>query len=376
MTPTAEQEEIATERIAQLRVHRHAPLAVALWFGVAGVAIVANHAPALAWIFGNVPEDLAMRLAITLAGSFAVTSASIRFLGARARVSRALHVVDGFVQFSTLALLIYISGSARSLIWLVLIGKAYLWTPPFPHERPWKLMQLVFAHGALGAAFLLQGQYGDAMFDGLAFAAAYLGHAMTIRMSNAMLQSHVEHQLLERRLRAAHRSAERDRVARQLHDGVAADMTALVLQLRLAAMRDDGAVLARIEALVARTQRALGSLRAVVWSLRGGSDSLRELLKLVEAKCTSVHAGLLFKNDVPRDVDARRISSSDALATVTAADMLLRNVPTPSATPITVRVSMDGNALTLDVVTAANQNSIRVSLDREPRAAALEAQVS
>ena len=95
------------------------------------------------------------------------------------------------------------------------------------------------------------------------------------------LELGAEGEALHRELESVEVRRDSDRIARELHDGLGADLVALNLSLRnkgAEAREPQRQVLAILE-----------ELRSVVWSLRGGHGSLAEFEKVV---CSRVRASL------------------------------------------------------------------------------------
>jgi signal transduction histidine kinase len=88
----------------------------------------------------------------------------------------------------------------------------------------------------------------------------------------------LERLLLEKELAARDREDQRRRIARDLHDGLGADLTALLWQARaLAAGASGGVGQSQIEALARVASDALAELRAVVDGIRGPLERWEQL---------------------------------------------------------------------------------------------------
>lgn len=185
---------------------------------------------------------------------------------ARRRAYRFLSVADGYLQFSAIAYLIFDSKSAASPLWALSCLLALRWTPMVRGTFSIGSLQLLLSHAPLALAFLILGQYADSLFAISAFFATLSVQSSTSKSAAEAMRMEKEQQRLEREYAEEQLSQERTRVARELHDGAAADVTALILQLRRRAFRQHDAAAA--DALEAKTKKVLSDMRAVVESLR------------------------------------------------------------------------------------------------------------
>lgn len=154
-------------------------------------------------------------------------------------------------------------------------------------------LRLVPLGGALSAlALWLVADDGAAAVETVLFSAAasFLGYLMFGQQSR-LARALDERDSLRQELGALLVEEERGRIARELHDGVAGDLTALTARLEL--LRSDvatrgpelDALHRDLETLRERSVRGMDDLRSIVWALRSPEGSLEETLAYSEARC-------------------------------------------------------------------------------------------
>lgn len=163
-----------------------------------------------------------------------------------------------------------------NVVWLIPFARAVAWLPRRPARVAAARWSLIGAHLVLTLQLVSAGQLPAAAV----IVALLLGQVLVLNVSTQLMQQRVEldaeahalHAELERS--ALHR--EQDRIARELHDGLGAELVALLLALRARGPQ--------VEAYTQQVLTLLEELRSVVWAIRGGRGSLAEFEKLVRAK--------------------------------------------------------------------------------------------
>lgn len=251
---------------------------------------------------------------------------------------------DELCRYGVVFGLIAGSESAVSPLWLLTLLQAYAWAPKTPTQAKFSIGVLTVSHLALASVFLLQGRIGDAFLTGLMFITSTLTQTTTVRAWAQSLRVGAERDLFERELNSVRLSRERDRIARELHDGVAADILALVLRLRMAAKRSPHAA-----TLARKAEGVLGGLRQAVWSLRNEQGTLAELGKLLDARCVDLCRDIAYERSPTTQHAQRPIGPGPALALLTVAHALVREAAaSPGVKHVRVAVSAD-EALALTV---------------------------
>jgi hypothetical protein len=317
--------EAATSAEAEFR-----SLRVNVVTSLAGVALVAG--PFL-------PQARGAAATVVFLAWLVLEAATLAFhrLGAEHPAYRVLSILDELCQVSAVLWLIYRSGSASTPLWLFGFAKAFVWHARTKTRLRTALVVAVGAYGALAVALLAAGRIADAAFTCLAAFAATIGHTTSARAVVRAAEIKAERDLLERETRDASVQQSRDRMAREIHDGVGADVTALLLRLRREARRRTHPNAA---ALAERAQGILDELRSVVWSLRNEQGTLAELGKLIDATCRRVAGDITYIRSTPAAESRRTIGPRAALEALESARALITEaVAQPGVTRVELRLS-------------------------------------
>lgn len=175
--------------------------------------------------------------------------------------------------------LIVSSGRALSVPWFFLSMNAQL-APLHPwrwvHRGAYMAMPLIVA-----LIFERRGQRDDALLSIVLGIGALIILRVTTDATFERVRSRLRISELERQL-------ERSRIAMELHDGIGADLTAVVLRARAAAQGTSGIERETLDALVARARATLAELRSVVWAMRAPSVSTAALLEQVRTRAAEL----------------------------------------------------------------------------------------
>jgi signal transduction histidine kinase len=240
-------------------------------------------------------------------------AAAYAAFGPQSAAYRALDAIDDLAQQLLLLTLIYFSGAVASPLWLLVQTLTLAWLPrTFVHPRRFLLL-LFIGHLALAAAFALAGQAASATATMAILLCETLTLSITRHLLAEGLRVRAERDLLEERLAVETMAHDRQRVARDLHDGVGADLVALLLRLRFHA---DKKGTADAHAISEHAQRILHALRNAVRILRSGQVSLGAL-ELVIAQAAKRAC------TVEADVREQKVAASAALAAVAAVQTLI-----------------------------------------------------
>lgn len=191
--------------------------------------------------------------------------------------------------------LILRSGRALAVPWFFLSMNAQMvGLHPWPavHRTAYVVMPLVVAF-----VFERRGQRDDALLS------LVLGVALLIilRVATAGTLERLRSRL---RIGELERQIERSRIARELHDGIGADLTAVILRARTLAESASGAEREGLEALATRTRATLAELRSVVWAAHEASvsfDGLVEQLRRRAAELVPLPMQCSVEAEVPGD---------------------------------------------------------------------------
>jgi signal transduction histidine kinase len=197
-----------------------------------------------------------------------------------------LDVLEGVSAEAFVFFLVHASGSATNILWLFYLGHTLMTASVGTSRRNLAIISL--GPAALAVAFGLEHDVVSALLS-------LLSGAMGATLYNVMGQTYDD--LEASRLREAQLKVnltqlrvaqERSRIARDLHDGVAADLAALAWRLRgRAAERAPGDETFEAEAEIVerRIESALRELREVVLGLRRAPVTWTDTLVSLRARC-------------------------------------------------------------------------------------------
>nr|WP_240897902.1 histidine kinase [Kineococcus vitellinus] len=134
----------------------------------------------------------------------------------------------------------------------------------------------------------------------------------------ALAAAHAQVRAASALLAASSRDAERLRISRELHDVVGHGLTALALELEVAAHRAQGPELEHVERARGIAKDLLGDVRSVVGDLRGEVRGLESALREVVGRAPGLQVVLTVREEVP-------VGPESALVVVRAAQELLTN---------------------------------------------------
>lgn len=229
-------------------------------------------------MFGDLTADAFVALLVPPLASFLAAALARAWLGGRHPATRLTSELDRLLRVLALLGCMVLSGPAALPFLLVDIGLGFMWRP---RSRSWwyRTLALDFvAHGLVLVACVAAGRTGDAVVVVLALAGNLVAQTMTFAPALSAARSREERDLLEQALLASEVAQVRERMARELHDGVGAEITALFLQLR-----GQAEAVPQAAALAASAQLALEELRTAVLMLSGDRGTLGELAKLLDA---------------------------------------------------------------------------------------------
>jgi signal transduction histidine kinase len=229
------------------------------------------------------------QMAVGVGGcTFAIVLATIvfRLAGARSRLYRAVDRLETLFIEAGILWLVFASGRADAFFWF-----------------------LYFAHLAASAGMVSRAREHLAIFGGLpvllALAFLLVRHdvagaviclcggalgAIVLRMG-IDIQRRLDAVVAERERLAAELGAlrirdERERIARDLHDGLAADLAAVAWRAQLVRHElADGATRAELGAIIERASQGIDELRSVVWALRAPARRWSEVTEYLRARC-------------------------------------------------------------------------------------------
>lgn len=261
---------------------------------------------------------------------------------------RGFVILDELWQIGAFGLVVWSSGTASTPLWALGLMRSFAWTSRTPSAVRFSRAAMIIAHLVLAVAFLWRGKPADASLVGLMLLAFVAIHTMTARTRSRTDALVRERDALAHELQEAAMNRDRDRIARELHDGLGADVTALVLRLRReasAGANPHAAVLAK------RAEHVLDELRMVVWSLRSERGTVAELGKLIDAIGRRLCTSARYESIKPSADDAlRAIGPEVSVAALDAARRLVgRAAQRPGVQRVGVSLSVDPHAAQLSL---------------------------
>lgn len=315
---------------------------------------------------------------LTTISALSIVHAAIAFrrVGALGRWYRAAEQIESLCSVSCGAALIYFSGSATSIFWIYfLLFVADAWNNP----RDAKICIAMYgvATTALAAAFAIRGAAADmAVSASLGVLGAVCIYVFAASAKHR-LQGEAERRVLQSRLERLLVERERDRIARDLHDGVAADLSTLLWRARelkqAIAGIGDGQATSIVDDLVNDARSSLDELREVVFALRVSGGRWDEFLAELRARVMGLCAGSLrceiaIHDDetapmVPVDVRIHvlRIVQEAVRNAVRHARAQVVRVEIDRGARIVIRVSDDGEGLPDDALSTSRGGLSNIS---------------
>ncbi|MCA9591520.1 MAG: hypothetical protein KC657_39765 [Myxococcales bacterium] len=181
---------------------------------------------------------------------------------------------------------------------------------------------------------------------GIAATWSHHTHAMTYRTLELLEDERAELRTALDRIALVE---ERARIARELHDGLGARLTALYWRVQRLTRSGAGALGPRVAEIAARTSHALGELRATAWVLRAATRPASEVLDFVRARIADAHPQLAVEGAVSADAIEVELSSELGLAAVRDVEATLRGAP-PGKSPERVELTVHARGVDASVV--------------------------
>lgn len=289
------------ETTRAFRAAQRAPQNLVIYTGVGLLLCSLPQVPGMQTLLGLTSGTLAWWVGACLLAT-AIATVLYRTIGETATLYRVVAVTEACLLQVGAASVITSSGRPASPLWLITIAFASL-QAGITEAR--LLLGALVVVPPIGAAvvFASRGDLAGALVCLLVDALALMVFVATsrahLRREEAMAQ------LVRWRL-----EEDRRRIARDLHDGTAADLAAVVWKAEslLQRLPSDPARRAELEQLAARASEGIDDLRAIVWSLRQEDRTWAGLVACVRQRCTEATSGRLavvveaVDEDSPRPV--------------------------------------------------------------------------
>ncbi len=282
----------------------------------------------------------------TFLGVYAVTLVGAMLTikhGVRHRLYLAFNWTETVVLTLGVGLLIALEGTAHSLLWLLYFSTVLHGARAALYRR---FNQVMFSISpiVIASLFLLQGEKSAALLSlGLGAAALYL-HRLFLAAADREIALGLERDRLREVVAALAIVEERERIARDLHDGFGASLNAALWQARRSA--ETPASLAVEHRLMA----CLDELGALVWATRRDDRDLATFWSHLRARCDDLFsAEVAISYAFPED-EARMVDDRVAVAAMFIALEAVRNsVRHARATNVSLSGRGDPRALSIEV---------------------------
>lgn len=310
-------------RVAEMHRQTRSPSGTAM-FMLAGVAVaVLPLVPGASRMLGvtladTIPAVAVYELAIVIA------TATYHATG----LSRWYWIAEGLETWCSIGVVLYFvyaSGSAISLWWLFFLIHGFFLAAIDPWPRNHALIPYVIGPVLVAAGFYAgAGTAADAAIS-LALGLSQVVVITTLsRTALRIDRLMAENTRLASDLAALRVEQERDRIARDLHDGLGAAMTSILWQARALETASDGAAGARATELCEQVTRSLDELRGIVTTIRPRTRPWSELVDELSRRCRAV-AGRPVTIEARADDPARMIAGPLASECLLAALEMVRN---------------------------------------------------
>jgi len=263
------------------------PGGIALTALVAAALCLLPAIPAVRAVLGVGPRDVALAL-----GGFLVVmiaSAVVYRAGPARRLYAVWDRVETVLTQAAVLSLVYASGRGDSFFWLPALVHVMIVGGYGTHVR---FNAALFATmPALTAVAFVVGR-GDAGVAALSLGVGAIGcyiYWLSLSVSRRLAAVDAERARLAAALAETRVHEDRERIARDIHDGVGADLAALDWRLR--GLRGDGASAAlrgEVDELVGRLAHGSNELRTIVWALRTPSRRWSELVAYLRQRAAEL----------------------------------------------------------------------------------------
>jgi signal transduction histidine kinase len=290
---------------AAFRAVQRAPANLALYVVVGLLVCALPLVPGMHATLALTTRQLAPWVAACIAATFTATALYHR-LGDRALVYRLTALGEGMLLQIGLVVMVVVSRHGANLLWLPYVSYGAINGGITEARRI--LGALVVAPPLVAAGVFLFAHHdpAGAVASVLASAIAALVFLASSRANLRLEAEQAAREAAQAALAELQLRDERTRIARDLHDGAAADLAAIVWKAE--ALRAEASVdleqRAQLDALVARASEGIDELRSIVWSLRRPSQPWDELVAYVRQRCHELCDGRVALQIVADDEEA------------------------------------------------------------------------
>jgi signal transduction histidine kinase len=215
-----------------------------------------------------------------------VTTAVYHRLG---QASTAYRMLDHFETLSvpaSLGSLIVLSGTAVSPLWLFYLGHLFVVSIHPSLSRPMRALIGGMPLFVALAFLIMEGPRANFFSSLVAASMAALTMSFSSALHARLSRMAFERGMLEKRVAELEVEGERRRIARDLHDGLTADLTAIAWRAEvLAKSPGDANPVDELGAIARRARAAIDDTRSVVWALRDQEVAWGSLIEHIRSRC-------------------------------------------------------------------------------------------
>ncbi len=316
-------------------------LSVVLAMGISLLPLV----PGVARVLGVTWHHAA--LAMGLVSSLMIASAVLYRLAPTSTLYRRFDRIETVGIQLALMYLIFTSGRADSFFWIAVLAHQMLTAHSTLNAR---FSRIVFVVGPLllAVAFLLV--HGDVPAAATTVLIAALGlfiFQQILSVARKLEIADRERARLAAELADTRVREDRERIARDIHDGIGADLAALDWRLRGLRHNSSPELASEIDVLAGRLAQGTDDLRSIVWALRTPERSWAELVTYLRQRGAELcGSSITFTLDASDDGGVASRPGELALDYLRAVLELVRNaVRHASATRIDVTLTSTTSSL-------------------------------
>lgn len=314
-----------TSRSRTLRSVQRSPLFILGLFAIAAGFVALAWAPFSHPVVNVSPLDVASAFGAVLTVNL-LAALVFHTLGDRSPLYLTLAFIETPLLQIALMWLIYRGRHGDSFFWFVYFVQVSL-NSGITEYRRYLLTIYVAAPIGLAVAFLVGGMPSAAIFTLIGAGLGALIFIAGMRTSLRLEAAIAERESIAAQLADLKLTEERERIARDLHDGVAADLTGLLWRSqRVADSAKDTDTAEELRGIAERANHGLDELRTVVWALRTEGRTFGELTAYVRQRVAELRTGTAAVR-VSADVDdsPEPLSSEVCMHLLRSAQEAVRN---------------------------------------------------
>lgn len=229
---------------------------------------------------------LAVGAAMSAFIALMIVGAFVYRLGAESHAYQLFDRAESATIQAMMLGLVYAAGSGESLFWVFAIVHAMILGGYATHTRFNVGLFIVLTSGLALAFVVGRNDIGAGVLSlGIGALELYV-YWLALTVSRKLAATDAERARLAAELADTRVREERERIARDIHDGLGADLAALDWRLR--GLRDDATLKHEVDELVVRLGQGSAELRTIVWALRTPSRSWPEVVAYIRQRATEM----------------------------------------------------------------------------------------